>query len=218
MTNVSDPDDLTARARIREAAIQQFGELGFDRATIRGIATAAGVSSGLVRHHYGSKQALREACDDHLTKIIGRLNEQAHAFPAAGPINPAAELRRYQNYLVRSLTDGGPSAIFDHMAALSTEWLAATDAADPDPPRTPATARAALLTAMSLSVTLLRPHLERGFGVDPETPEGELLLMRSLVDLYSHPILSRPEAERIHTALDAMAAGPNDQPLPRRTR
>lgn len=206
MTNDPDPADLTARARIREAAIQQFGELGFDRATIRGIATAAGVSSGLVRHHYGSKQALREACDDHLTKIIGRLNDQARDFPAAGPISPTAELRPYQAYLVRSLTDGGTSAIFDHMTALSTEWLAGVDAADDDPPRTPPGARAALLTAMSLSVALLGPHLTRGLGVDPQSPEGELVLQRTLVDLYSHPILSRVEAARIHAALDALGS------------
>ena len=58
----TDPEDLTARARIRDAALLHFGEQGFDRATIREIARTAGVSSGLVRHHFGSKQALREAC------------------------------------------------------------------------------------------------------------------------------------------------------------
>ncbi|MGA8112556.1 MAG: TetR family transcriptional regulator, partial [Actinocatenispora sp.] len=42
MTTGPDPEDLTARARIRDAAMRQFGELGFERATIRGIAEAAG--------------------------------------------------------------------------------------------------------------------------------------------------------------------------------
>lgn len=49
------------------AAMRHFGEDGFERAAIRGIAVEAGV---LVRHHFGSKQALREVCDVHLIKLI----------------------------------------------------------------------------------------------------------------------------------------------------
>jgi AcrR family transcriptional regulator len=207
MTTVPDAEDLTARARIREAAIEQFGELGFDRATIRGIAAAAGVSSGLVRHHFGSKQALREACDEQLTKIIRRLNDQAHAFPSAGIANPAAELRPYQAYLVRTLTDGGTSVIFDDMVELSTQWLEESDRSAPQPPHTPARARAAILTAMSLSVAVLRSHVSRGMGADLSTPEGEDLLLRSLVDLYSRPLLTPAEADRIQTALDEQRPG-----------
>ncbi len=61
MTSRNGPaaEDLTARARIRDAALAQFAEYGFDRATVRGIAGAAGVSPGLVRHHFGSKNGLR---------------------------------------------------------------------------------------------------------------------------------------------------------------
>jgi TetR/AcrR family transcriptional regulator, regulator of cefoperazone and chloramphenicol sensitivity len=59
-------DDLTARARIRDAALRQFAEQGFERSTIRGIAATAGVSPGLVRHHFGSKEALRDAVDEHV--------------------------------------------------------------------------------------------------------------------------------------------------------
>ncbi len=202
MTTVPDAEDLTARARIRDAAIEQFGEHGFDRATIRGIATAAGVSSGLVRHHFGSKQALREACDEHLTKIIRRLDDQAHAFPNAGIANPAAEMRPYQAYLVRTLTDGGTSAIFDDMVELSTQWLEDLDRTTKQPPHTPARSRAAVLTAMSLSVGVLRSHVSRGLGVDLSTPEGEELLLRSLVDLYSRPLLTPADAARIQAALD----------------
>ena len=47
-------EDLTARARIRDAALALFAERGTDGATIRDIAKAAGVSGGLVRHHFGS--------------------------------------------------------------------------------------------------------------------------------------------------------------------
>jgi AcrR family transcriptional regulator len=74
MATAPDPEDLTARARIRDAAMQHFAEHGFERATIRGIAETAGVSSGLVRHHFGSKKALRDACDEWLLRTIRRMS------------------------------------------------------------------------------------------------------------------------------------------------
>ena len=51
----SAPADLLPRARIRLAALELFGAQGFDKTTIRQIATRAGVSPGLVIHHFGSK-------------------------------------------------------------------------------------------------------------------------------------------------------------------
>lgn len=47
-----------ARERILAAAIDEFGELGYDGATMRGIAGRAGVDSALVHHHFGTKADL----------------------------------------------------------------------------------------------------------------------------------------------------------------
>jgi AcrR family transcriptional regulator len=47
-----------ARARILSAAIEEFGEAGYDGATIRGIAGRAGVDSALVHHYFGTKADL----------------------------------------------------------------------------------------------------------------------------------------------------------------
>jgi len=65
-------EDLTARARIRDAALWHFAEEGFSRATIRDIAATAGVSPGLVRHHFGSKEGLRDACDEAVSQRLRR--------------------------------------------------------------------------------------------------------------------------------------------------
>ncbi|MCX6372825.1 MAG: TetR family transcriptional regulator [Actinobacteria bacterium] len=46
------------REAILAAARAAFAELGFDRATIRGIAAAAGVDPALVLHYFGSKEQL----------------------------------------------------------------------------------------------------------------------------------------------------------------
>src|SRR4029077_17883216 len=75
----SASDDLTARARIRDSAIVYFGRHGFRSATVRAIAADADVSPALVIHHFGSKDALREACDRYVTDCIDGLARQASA-------------------------------------------------------------------------------------------------------------------------------------------
>lgn len=47
-----------ARERIMAAAVEEFGEAGYDGATIRGIAARADVDPALVHHHFGTKADL----------------------------------------------------------------------------------------------------------------------------------------------------------------
>ena len=68
--------DLTSQARIRDAALVRFGADGFAGTSVRSIAADAGVSPALVLHHFGSKEGLRTACDEHVVgffeDILGR--------------------------------------------------------------------------------------------------------------------------------------------------
>jgi len=88
---VSSPSDLTARARIREAAIELFADRGIEGATIRDIAEKAGVSSGLLRHHFGSKEGL-------LVAVVRAVEARQRAFLAelgdGGGLSPAEQGRR----------------------------------------------------------------------------------------------------------------------------
>lgn len=52
------PGQSTTKDAILAAARERFAEVGFDKASIRSIATAAGVDSALVHHYFGTKQAL----------------------------------------------------------------------------------------------------------------------------------------------------------------
>ena len=52
------PGASDTREQIAVAARTQFAELGYERATFRGIAAAAGVDPALVVHFYGSKEDL----------------------------------------------------------------------------------------------------------------------------------------------------------------
>lgn len=52
------------RGEILEAAKRVFGEMGYDRATVRGIAAEAGVDASLIYHYFGDKDDLFAASID----------------------------------------------------------------------------------------------------------------------------------------------------------
>ncbi len=62
--SASPPAPAPAPERILAAALAAFAERGFQGATTREIAQAAGVPQGLVTYHFASKQALWEAAAD----------------------------------------------------------------------------------------------------------------------------------------------------------
>ena len=105
-----------------------FGEQGFG-VGVRAIATAAGVSPGLVNHHFGSKDGLRQACDDHVREFIRKAKMEYMSNPSPkGLLQAMAEVEEfapYLAYLMRSLQAGGPLAVemFDHMVADMETYL-----------------------------------------------------------------------------------------------
>ena len=80
--------------------------------TVRKVAAAASVSPALVIHHYGSVEALREACDHYVAAEIRRLKSEAIA---AGPaLDLLAAIRRGHDqplagYLAAVLTEDSPA-------------------------------------------------------------------------------------------------------------
>src|SRR5258705_10468379 len=55
--------DLTAKARIRNAALDLYAQYGEDRVSLRTIAAEAGAPLGLVPPHFKTKARLRDAVD-----------------------------------------------------------------------------------------------------------------------------------------------------------
>jgi AcrR family transcriptional regulator len=104
---------LTAAARIRDAAIEQFGQHGFD-VGLRTIAKSAGVSAALVIHHFGSKDGLRRACDEFVAETVR--TSKSESLQNADPAGWFAQLAEIESfapmmaYLVRSLQTGGDLA------------------------------------------------------------------------------------------------------------
>jgi len=106
-------DDLTATARIRDAAIEHFGQHGFD-VGLRVIAKAAGVSAALVIHHFGSKDGLRKVCDDYVAESVRAAKSES--IQSSDPASWFAQLAEIESfaplmaYLVRSMQSGGDLA------------------------------------------------------------------------------------------------------------
>jgi TetR/AcrR family transcriptional regulator, regulator of cefoperazone and chloramphenicol sensitivity len=105
MAAVNSPDapDLTAKARIRNAALELLATNGSAKTTIREIAKAAGVTHGLVVHHFTNKDGLRRAVRQHL---IDLMQEALEAIPAEGS---ADEVRRARDAGVAAMLAANPA-------------------------------------------------------------------------------------------------------------
>lgn len=114
-------EDLTARARLRDAAIESFAAQGFEE-SLRAIAARAGVSAGLVRHHFGSKEQLRAECDATVLKRYSALKSESIE---TDPQQLFAQFPASRDggillvYILRSVREGGAAGreFIEHMIA-----------------------------------------------------------------------------------------------------
>lgn len=184
------PDrDKTARARIRDAALELFGRDGFNRATIRAIARRAGVSPALVVHHYGSKEKLREAVDDHVATVIrdGKLSAMTGGFLAADAYAEIVETYgAYLAYMSRSLTDNSPAGdrFYDRLFDDALEYLEIGERngviRSGEDPR----ARAAFLLNSGLATLVLGRHTQRVLD-SPDVTAAAMRVAVPTLDIYT---------------------------------
>jgi TetR/AcrR family transcriptional regulator, regulator of cefoperazone and chloramphenicol sensitivity len=198
---VGSDQDLTARARIRDAAIELFAERGIDGATIRDIAQAAEVSSGLLRHHFGSKEGLRDACDEFATAQLTAMQVRFAELHVLDRIRP--EILLWQRYLVRSTMDGSPAgaAMFDRMVTAGEQWLTTAGFEIEDP-----RAFSAVLAAMKMSMSTMREPISRALGVDVGEPEGWARMLMASVEIFSRALITPEQADQARKALDRMTS------------
>ena len=125
--------DLSTRTKIREAALALFGAEGF-AVSVRAIADAAGCSAGLVIHHFGNKDGLREAVDQSvIDTLLLRIEDIPSDLSAdelsrtmgdvfSKVIGASPVLRQY---IRRSLLEATPASqpIFDELVALVNKIL-----------------------------------------------------------------------------------------------
>jgi AcrR family transcriptional regulator len=170
-----NPADLTARARIRDAAFELVAAQGERDMTIRAIASAAGTSSTLVIHHYGSKQGVIDAVDEWVRSLLLAATQDEAAAGSASEAN----IRRLTAF--ERLLDEQPllraylRRMLLEQTAHGLDWFAqmvqdgATDLRRRAEnglarPADDEEAVAAVLTAVALVPLLLPQHLDRVLG------------------------------------------------------
>jgi AcrR family transcriptional regulator len=211
-------EDLTGRARIRDAALEQFAIHGFGDATIRGIAEAAGVSPGLVQHHFRSKEALRRACDEAVLELVYR---KLAATKTGEITNPSflAELYsaapRFVRYVARAVADGSHAGaeLFDQMAGGTGEFLTTNW-----PDRFPAGATrtrdaAAVLVAQAVGTIVLHEHVARRMDLvawdeiaAPQITLAQIAVYEALGEYVSSGV-----GQRVRGAVDELRKAPRSE-------
>lgn len=223
----SDPD-LSTSARIRNAAILRYASDGMN-ASIRSIAAEAGVSPGLVIHHFGSTQGLQEACTDHVLAMIKEAKTSVLQ-PTDGPavlLGALASIEGYAplvGYTLRYLQSGGErvATFVDQFVSDAKDYM--EDAASHgivSSTRFPST-RARVLAEQALGALLLnfsmtqqgfnletlpawlRSYYERATGPMLEVYTEPLLLDSTLLDSYL--------ANRSNDSIEQHSEPPKDTP------
>lgn len=168
-------DDRTSAAKLRDATLELIAEGGMKAATVRAIAERAGLTQGLIRHHYGSLAGLIEACDRHVAEVVREAKQYAVDAPAAA-VDPLGSMRdpRYpylMGYLAHRLLEDSPSVndLVDQFVDDARRYL--SDAQDKGLVTPGATSHesVALLTIYALGSVVLHHQLKRLLDVDIKT-------------------------------------------------
>lgn len=189
--------------------MRQFAEHGYGGASVRAIATRAGVSPALVLHHYGSKDGLRRACDERLMEVTA----DKEGIMRGGSVPSVAqylaehpEATAVLAYLRRVMSDGGAlgSELFQRLHTETIRLLRLGQQAGTVREVADLEAAAAILTAWSLGVLMMSDDLGRALGSD------------TVFDLPASDRYSRTGTDMLtHGVLDL--APPTDNPAPPRT-
>ena len=176
------------KARILDAATQAFFSAGYDRTTIRAVASAAGVDAGLVMHYFGSKQQLYRRVIDAapVPEIGGTPAEAAEQILATLADRlasaPVASLALFRSMLTNPEAASAASVAIARYEAQIAQAIPASDAS----------LRAAIISAITLGVMVSR-HLIKSDELATADPAHIIELLRPCVlSLAARPDHSGP--------------------------
>lgn len=198
--NMCSASDLTARARIRDAALARFGGDGIAGTSVRAVATDAGVSAALVLHHFGSKEGLRQACDEYVLEAI-RAGGETDISALGDVLHAATPLRRY---LGRALLDGTDAAttLFTEIVDRTEQWLAQGEAEGWVRPSEDARARAVTYVSWLLAPLMLGDQVGRLLGGDPAETATAVRGARAGLEMLTGGLFTDDRWLKAFTAVD----------------
>jgi TetR/AcrR family transcriptional regulator, regulator of cefoperazone and chloramphenicol sensitivity len=175
--NAPAPDDLTARARIRQSAFEMIARQGVRSMTLRAIAGAAGVSPALVIHHYGSKQGVVEAVKEWVQALLrsstadeggSRDPAEANARRSAAFEQLLTETPLLRSYIRRMLLEESPEGLdwFARIVDDGAHDLRRRERKGMARRSQDVEAVAAILNVIALGPLLLPQHLDHVLGGD----------------------------------------------------
>jgi AcrR family transcriptional regulator len=198
--------DLTAKARIRDSALALFATDGVAGTPIRAIARDAGVSPGLVIHHFGSKDNLVAAVDQ---AVVKRITDALGEVPIEGSgaelvrrrTDQVAALLKSQpevcDYIARALLEGSDASadLFARMfaSARRDEALLEAGAIRPDADPFWRTMHQLVLVVGPL---MLRPLIERELGGSLLADDRLDRWLDATVDLLQHGLYTDVALDR----------------------
>ncbi|MDT5049816.1 MAG: hypothetical protein QOG75_5716 [Mycobacterium sp.] len=163
--------ETSTTERIRNAALKSFATYGTSATSLRTVAAAAGVSVGLVQHHFGTKAGLVKAVDDHVLGLVIAAIAPPLAEPPSDSIaemgsrvtRMVAEQPDIVDYLGRALIDGSPlgTTIFDTLTAFGIARWTKRDERGETRPEVDLTWAALNALVLPLGTIILRGHIER---------------------------------------------------------
>lgn len=197
-------DERSRVERIRDTAMKMFAVRGTEATSLRMIAAAAGVSLGLVQHHFTTKANLVQAVDDHVTGVL----TTALATPGAPADDPVADIADrvvallaehadIVDYLCRALVDATPTGtrVFDTLVDVAGghwEQLQAQGLAKPGLDPTWMTLNPLVLV---LGMFILRSQLGRHLPEPLTTPTQLERWRRATEQIIAEGQLQRPQPD-----------------------
>ncbi len=186
------------RAKILQAALEQFAERGFDGASVRDIAKRAGVIHGLIKYHFESKEKLWMTAVDYLFERQTIEMREPEGFQELSASEQARNwLKRYVRYCAKypeharimvqeSVCDSERLAWavekhikrnHNHSKTMMSHWR--DHGVYPD---IPYYILFSIIAAVSQSPFMLAPSVAHSSGVDVTRPEQ--------IDLYADTLIA----------------------------
>jgi len=194
-------EELTTVERIRNAALQIVAVQGVSGTSLRAVAAAAGVSLGLVQHHFATKAGLIKAVDDYVLAVV--ISQITQPVPDTTSDSVAEigdrvtgmilELPDIVDYVGRALVDGRPVGymIFDALLNSGTaRWNQRGERGEtrPDLDLTWAAVNSLVL---ALGTFILRGQIERNLP-EPLTNPAQLQRWHASVTMLLREGLFQP--------------------------
>jgi TetR/AcrR family transcriptional regulator, regulator of cefoperazone and chloramphenicol sensitivity len=116
-------DSGNGKERLIKVAMRMFADKGYDGITVRDISAAADVSVGLINHHFGSKEGLREAVDKYFIDQFEEVLFEQRPSPSTVEEGLDLSVEFTENWINRHIDDWDLSKAYMRRALLEgSDW------------------------------------------------------------------------------------------------